>query len=76
MYQPSSLPEHNSYIHGTAKLLQIIQHLRDGIFYGWKRVLNNLQIHLNDCLVYANKMRSTDKERQIHQTVVNDLQKL
>ncbi|MBD2295015.1 response regulator [Anabaena sphaerica FACHB-251] len=74
MQQSSSLPEHNSQTDGTPKLLHTIQQLRDNLWL--ESSLNQLQSHLNDCLLAAaNTMaQATTTEAEIYQTVVNELQ--
>ncbi|MFM2063720.1 MAG: hypothetical protein RLZZ507_3391 [Cyanobacteriota bacterium] len=74
MQQSSSLPEHNSQIDGTPKLLQTIQQLRDNLWLESR--LNQLQNSLNDCLMsFANTMpQSTATEAEIYQTVAKELQ--
>ncbi|TAF03625.1 MAG: response regulator [Nostocales cyanobacterium] len=74
MQQSSSLPEHNSQIDGTPKLLQTIQQLRDNLWL--ESSLNQLQNSLSDCLMsFAHPMaQKTATEAEILQTVVNELQ--
>lgn len=73
MQQSSNLPEQNSQIDGTSKLLHTIQQLRDNLWL--ENSLNHLQGRLNDCLLAANTIPSTVTEAEIYQTVVNELEK-
>ncbi|GCL39932.1 histidine kinase [Sphaerospermopsis reniformis] len=73
MQQSSNLPEQNSQIDGTSKLLHTIQQRRDNFWL--QNSLNHLQSRLNDCLLAANMMQSTGTEAEIYQTVVNELEK-
>ncbi|QYX31426.1 hybrid histidine kinase/response regulator HrmK [Sphaerospermopsis torques-reginae] len=73
MQQSPSLPEQNSQIDGTPKLLHRIQQLRDNFWL--QNSLNHLQNRLNDCLLAANMMQSADTKAEIYQTVVNELEK-
>ncbi|OUL34309.1 hybrid histidine kinase/response regulator HrmK [Nostoc sp. 106C] len=73
MQQYSSLPEQNSQIDATQTLLTTIQQLRAELWL--ESSLNQLQSHLNDCLLSActtlPQQRST--EADIFQILVNDL---
>lgn len=73
MQQSPSLPEQNSQIDGTPKLLHRIQQLRDNFWL--QNRLNHLQNRLNDCLLAANMMQSAETKAEIYQTVVNELEK-
>ncbi|MEA5578478.1 hybrid histidine kinase/response regulator HrmK [Anabaena sp. UHCC 0451] len=74
MQQSSSLPDHNSQIDVTPKLLQTIQQLRDNLWL--ETSLNQLQNRLNDSLLAAANMMPQAKltEAEILQTVVNEVQ--
>jgi len=65
MQQYSSLPEQNSQVDTTTKLLTSIEQLRADLWL--ECTLNKLQSRLNDCLL------STCTTAEIFQTVVNEL---
>jgi signal transduction histidine kinase len=73
MQQYSSLPEHNSQIDATPKLLTTIQQLRAKLWL--ESSLNQLQSRLNDCLLSAGNTLSQGgaAEAEIFQTVVNEI---
>lgn len=73
MQQYSSLPEHNSSLDITPNLLTTIQQLRAQLWL--ERSLNQLQSHLNDCLlaVCGDVLLAKTTEAKIFQTVVNEL---
>jgi signal transduction histidine kinase len=73
MQQYSSLPEHNSQIDATPKLLTTIQQLRAKLWL--ESSLNQLQSRLNDCLLSACNTLSQGGavEAEIFQTVVNEI---
>lgn len=66
MQQYSSLPEHNSQVDITTKLLTSIEQLRADLWL--ECTLNKLQSRLNDCLLCT-----CTTEAEIFQTVVNEL---
>ncbi|MDZ8025037.1 MAG: hybrid histidine kinase/response regulator HrmK [Nostoc sp. DcaGUA01] len=73
MQQYSSLPEHNSQIDATPKLLTTIQQVRADLWL--EKSLNQLQSRLNDCLLSAcnTVSQSLAAEAEIFQTVVNEI---
>ncbi len=73
MQQYSSLPEQNSTVDGTPKLLTTMQQLRAELWL--ERSLNQLQSRLNDCLlsVCSHVSQSKNTEAEIFQTVVNEI---
>ncbi|MEH2280699.1 MAG: hybrid histidine kinase/response regulator HrmK [Nostoc sp.] len=73
MQQYSSLPDQNSQIDATPKLLTTIQQLRAKLWL--ESSLNQLQSRLNDCLLSAcNTVPHTGTaEAEILQTVVNEI---
>ncbi|WP_392531513.1 hybrid histidine kinase/response regulator HrmK [Nostoc sp. C117] len=73
MQQYSSLPEQNSQIDATPKLLTTIQQLRAKLWL--ERSSNQLQSRLNDCLLSAcNTLSQTGAaEAEMFQTVVNEI---
>ncbi len=73
MQQYSSLPEQNSQIDATPKLLTTIQQLRADLWL--EKSLNQLQSRLNDCLLCACNTvpQSLAAEAEIFQTVVNEI---
>jgi signal transduction histidine kinase/CheY-like chemotaxis protein len=73
MQQYSSLPEQNSQIDATPKLLTTIQQLRAELWL--ESSLNKLQSHLNDCLLAACTTVPQPEaiETAVFQTLVNDL---
>lgn len=75
MQQSSSLPEHNSQIDATPKLLQTIQQLQADLWL--ESNLNHLQSCFSDCLLTASAMipPATTTEAEICQILVNELQK-
>ncbi|MBW4568894.1 MAG: hybrid histidine kinase/response regulator HrmK [Tolypothrix carrinoi HA7290-LM1] len=66
MQQYSSLPEQNSQVDITTKLLTSIEQLRADLWL--ECTLNKLQSRLNDCL-----LSSCTTEAEIFQTIVNEL---
>ncbi|BAY11997.1 hybrid histidine kinase/response regulator HrmK [Calothrix sp. NIES-2098] len=73
MQQYSSLPEQNSQIDATQTLLTTIQQLRAELWL--ESSLNQLQSHLNDCLLSActTLPQPRSSEAEIFQILVNDL---
>ncbi|MBW4563147.1 MAG: hybrid histidine kinase/response regulator HrmK [Mojavia pulchra JT2-VF2] len=72
MQQYSSLPEQNSQIDASPKLLTTIEQLRAELWL--ESSLNQLQSHLNDCLLSAcNMPQAGATEAEIYQTLVKDL---
>ncbi|MEH2066013.1 MAG: hybrid histidine kinase/response regulator HrmK [Nostoc sp.] len=73
MQQYSSLPDQNSRIDATPKLLTTIQQLRAHLWL--ESSLNQLQSHLNDYLISAcNTVPQTETaQAEIFQTVVNEI---
>ncbi|MEH2058812.1 MAG: hybrid histidine kinase/response regulator HrmK [Nostoc sp.] len=73
MQQYSSLPDQNSQIDATPKLLTTIQQLRAQLWL--ESSLNQLQSHLNDYLLSAcNTVPQTETaQAEIFQTVVNEI---
>ncbi|MBD2559191.1 MULTISPECIES: hybrid histidine kinase/response regulator HrmK [Nostoc] len=73
MQQYSSLPDQNSQIDATPKLLTTIQQLRAKLWL--ESSLNQLQSHLNDCLLSACNTvpQAGAAEAEILQTVVNEI---
>ncbi|MBE9201310.1 MULTISPECIES: hybrid histidine kinase/response regulator HrmK [unclassified Nodularia (in: cyanobacteria)] len=73
MQQYSSLPEQNSSVDETPKLLTTMQQLRAELWL--ERSLNQLQSRLNDCLlsVCSNVSPQGTTEAEIFQTMVNEL---
>lgn len=73
MQQYSSLPEQNSSVDETPKLLTTMQQLRAELWL--ERSLNQLQSRLNDCLlsVCSNVSPPGTTEAEIFQTTVNEL---
>ncbi|MDF5712605.1 MAG: hybrid histidine kinase/response regulator HrmK [Rhizonema sp. NSF051] len=70
MQQYSSLPEQNSRVDATPKLSATIQQLHAELWL--ERSLNQLQNHLNDCLISTTNNQAA-LEAEIFQTVVNEL---
>ncbi len=71
MQQYSSLPEQNSQVDSTSTLLTTIEHLRDQLWV--ESSLNELQSHLNECLISICSDNIQCLESKIFQTVVNQL---
>lgn len=71
MQQYSSLPEQNSQVDSTSTLLTTIEHLRDQLWL--ESSLNQLQSHLNECLISICSDNIQCLESKIFQTVVNQL---
>jgi hypothetical protein len=73
MQQYSSLPEHNSQIDATPKLLTTIEQLRAQLWL--ESVLNQLQSRLNDYLLSACNTvpQAGAAQAEIFQTVVNEI---
>ncbi|OKH47008.1 hybrid sensor histidine kinase/response regulator [Calothrix sp. HK-06] len=71
MQQYSSLPEQNSQVDSTSTLLTTIEHLRDQLWL--ESSLNQLQSHLNECLISICSDNVQCLESKIFQTVVNQL---
>lgn len=71
MQQYSSLPEQNSQVDATPTLLTTIQQLRAELWM--ERSLNQLQCHLNECLIEKGEKNLLSIEAEIFQTVVNEL---
>ncbi|WP_375472091.1 hybrid histidine kinase/response regulator HrmK [uncultured Nostoc sp.] len=73
MQQYSSLPDQNSLIDATPKLLTTIEQLRAQLWL--ESSLNQLQSRLNDCLLSAcNTVPQTEAaQAEIFQTVVNEI---
>jgi signal transduction histidine kinase len=71
MQQYSSLPEQNSQVDATSTLLTTIEHLRDQLWL--ESSLNQLQSHLNECLISSCSENLQCLESKIFQTVVNQL---
>jgi signal transduction histidine kinase/CheY-like chemotaxis protein len=72
MQQSSSLPEHNSQIDGTSKLLSTTQQLRDNLWL--ESSLNQLQSRVNSLLASAKTLPQViSTEVEILQTLVNEI---
>ncbi|MBN3870022.1 hybrid histidine kinase/response regulator HrmK [Nostoc sp. JL33] len=73
MQQYSSLPDQNSQIDATPKLLTTNQQLRAQVWL--ERSLNHLQSRLNDCLLSACKTvpQAEAAQAEVFQTVVNEI---
>ena len=73
MQQYSSLPDQNSQIDATPKLLTTIEQLRAQLWL--ESSLNQLQSRLNDCLVSAcnTAPQAGAAQAEIFQTVVNEI---
>jgi len=73
MQQYSSLPEQNSQIDATPKLLTIIEHLRAQLWL--ESSLNQLQSRLNDYLLsaYNTVPQAGTAQAEVFQTVVNEI---
>lgn len=71
MQQYSSLPEQNSQVDSTSTLLTTIEHLRDQLWL--ESSLNQLQSHLNECLISICSDNIQCLESKIFQIVVNQL---
>ena len=71
MQQYSSLPEQNSQVDATPRLLATIQQLRAELLL--EGSLNQLQNHLNDCLMATTTNNQALLEAKIFQTVVDEL---
>ncbi|RCJ18657.1 hybrid sensor histidine kinase/response regulator [Nostoc sp. ATCC 43529] len=73
MQQYSSLPEQNSQIDATPKLLTTIQQVRADLWL--EKSLNQLQSRLNDCLLSAcnTVSQSLAAEAEIFQTAIDEI---